>query len=174
MSNIFKQLKKIIIIILKTISLLFVIAYAAWFGFEYYWYRGFIPEKIGVTFPVSISGETGFREGCGAAIFLLNGSTVDAIRRDGASFFEDATHSRKSNDYYHTYQPWIETPAPNSTSDDFLSGLSCSRSIINSIIPTNKWIYEAARKKGSYYSTKHESEILVIPSLKLVVFIYFG
>lgn len=110
MSNFFKQSKNIIIIILKTSSLLFVIAYVAWCGFEYYWFRGFIPEKIGVTFPVSISGETGFFKGCGAAIFLFKRSTVDANRQDGVFFFE------------------------------------------------------AARKKGSYYSTKYENEILVIPS----------
>jgi len=49
-------------------------------------------------------------------------------------------------------------------------GLHCMR------LPrvTVQQIVDAAKKAGSYYTTKREAELLVIPSLGLVLYTYFG
>lgn len=156
---------------LKIIVSIIITIYVAWSAFEYDWYSGFIPSKIGITYAIHIGGESHFREGCGAAIFRLTNVTADAIDRKGIIFFNDAIYSRKSKDPNDTYKSWKETPVPSTwTSEGTWPGLGCSgasSSLLSKIVL-------AASRKGSYYATKHEAEILVIPSLKLVVFSYYG
>lgn len=155
----------------KIIVLIIITVYVAWSVYEYHWYSGLIPAKIGITYAINISGESGFREGCGAAIFRLTNATADAISPKGIDFFNDAIYSRRSKDPYYTYRSWKETPVPNTwTSEGTWPGLGCS-SVSSSLLSQ---ILVAASKKGSYYSTKDEAWIVVIPSLKLVVFSYFG
>ena len=155
----------------KIIVLIIITVYVTWLVYEYHWYSGLIPEKIGITYAINISGQSGFREGCGAAIFRLTNATADATSRKGIDFFNDAIYSRRSKDPYYTYRSWKETPVPNTwTSEGTWPGLACS-SASSSLLSQ---ILLAASKKGSYYSSKDEAEILVIPSLKLVVFSYFG
>ncbi len=154
-----------------TIASIIISIYVAWSAFIYDWYSSRIPAKIGITYAIHISGETGFREGCGAAIFRLTNATVYAISRTGIDFFKDAIYSRRSKERYYTYESWKETPVPSTwTSEGTWPVLACasvSRPLLSQILV-------AASKKGSYYSSKDEAEILVIPSLKLVVFSYFG
>ncbi len=158
--------------IVKIITSIIITVYVACSVFKYYWYSGSIPAKIGITYAIHIGGVSGIiREGCGAAIFRLSDATADAISRKGLDFFNDAIYSRKSKDRYYTYSSWKETPVPNSwTSEGTWPGLGCSgasRSLLSQILP-------AASKKGSYYSSKDEGWIVVIPSFKLVVYSYFG
>jgi hypothetical protein len=157
--------------ILKVIGLIIITVYAVWSVFSYYWYSGAIPLKVGITYAIHISGQSGFREGCGAAIFRLSDATADAISRKGIDFFNDVIYSRKSKERYYTYKSWKETPVPNSwTSEGAWPGLSCStvsRPLLSQILL-------AASNKGSYYSSKDEAWIVVVPNLKLVVFSYFG
>ena len=155
----------------KTVILILIILHVAWSVYEYFWYSSLIPAKIGIAYAINISGQSGFREGCGAAIFRLTNATADATSRKGIDFFNDAIYSRRSKDPYYTYRSWKETPVPNTwTSEGTWPGLACS-SASSSLLSQ---ILLAASKKGSYYSSKDEAEILVIPSLKLVVFSYFG
>lgn len=157
--------------ILKIIGLIIITVYLAWSVYEYHWYSDFIPAKIGITYAINISGHSGLREGCGAAIFRLTNATADTICRQKIEFFNDAIYSRRSKDPYYTYREWKETPVPNTwTSEGTWPGLGCS-SVSSSLLSQ---ILIAASKKGSYYSSKDEAWILVIPSLKLVVFSYFG
>ncbi|MEH1894884.1 MAG: hypothetical protein V7K94_06045 [Nostoc sp.] len=161
-----KKFVKIIISIIITV-------YVAWSAFQYDWYSGFIPAKIGITYAIHIGGESHFREGCGAAIFRLTNATADAIFHKGIDFFNDsgAIYLRRRKDPYDTYRSWKETPVPNTwTSEGTWEGLSCS-STSSSLLSQ---IVLAASNKRSYYSSRHESKIIVIPSLKLVVFSYFG
>ena len=175
--------------IVKIIASIIITVYVACSVFKYYWYSGFIPAKIEITYAIHIGGVSGIiREGCGAAIFRLSDATADGISRKGLDFFNDALYSRKSKDKgldffndalysrnskdrYHTYSSWKETPVPSSwTSEGAWPGLGCSgasRSLLSQILLP-------ASKKGSYYSSKHEAWIVVIPSFKLVVFSYFG
>ncbi|MCC5641545.1 hypothetical protein LC607_00945 [Nostoc sp. CHAB 5824] len=156
---------------IKIIVSIIITLYVAWSAFNYYWFSDLIPAKIGITYAIHIGGESGLLEGCGAAIFRLSDVTADAISRKGLDFFNDAIYSRKSKARRYTYSSWKETPVPNSwTSEVSWPGLACSgasHSLLSKILL-------AASKKGSYYSSKDEAEILVIPSLKLVVFSYFG
>ncbi|MCC5652151.1 hypothetical protein LC609_20470 [Nostoc sp. XA013] len=158
--------------IVKIITSIIITVYVACSVFKYYWYSGFIPAKIEITYAIHIGGVSGIiREGCGAAIFRLSDATADAISRKGLDFFNDALYSRKSKERRYTYSSWKETPVPNSwTSEGTWPGLGCSgasRSLLSQILL-------AASKKGSYYSSKDEAWIVVIPSFKLVVFSYFG
>ena len=155
----------------KLIFLIIITLYAAWSVYEYYWYSSLIPAKIGITRAINISGQSGLREGCGTAIFRLTNATADAISRKGSDFFNDAIYSRRSKEPRYTYRSWKETPVPKTwTSEGTWPGLGCS-SVSR---PLLSQILRAASKKGSYYSTKDEAWIIVIPSLKLVVFSYFG
>jgi hypothetical protein len=164
-------MKKFVKIIVSTIISIIITVYVAWSAFNYYWYSDLIPAKIGITYAIHIGEERSFLKGCGAAIFRLSDATVDDISRKGIDFFNDAIYSRKSRARRYTYSSWKETPVPNSwTSEGTWLGLSCSgasRSLLSQILL-------AASKKGSYYSSKDEARILVIPSFKLVVFSYFG
>ncbi|MCC5604069.1 hypothetical protein [Nostoc favosum] len=157
--------------IVKIIASIIITVYVAWSVFNYYWYSDFIPAKIGITYAIHIGGVSDIREGCGAAIFRLSDATADAISRKGLDFFKDAIYSRKSKARRYTYSSWKETPVPNSwTSEGTWPGLGCSgasHSLLSQILL-------AASQKGSYYSSKDEAEIVVIPSFKLVVFSYFG
>ncbi|QDQ25923.1 hypothetical protein FNU76_05900 [Chitinimonas arctica] len=152
------------------ISLL-LMAYGAWCVLEYHWFKGRLPARIGVTYPLSISGHSGMREGCGAAIFRMSDATAASVSREGIRFLAGATQARAVSSPYGTYRPWQETPVPADwTSDGTWSGLDCSSA--------NRWllrkILDAAGEKGSYYTTKPEGSILIIPAHKLVVFSYFG
>lgn len=164
-------MKKVLKIIVSIIISIIITVYVAWSAFEYHWYSGIIPAKIGITYAIHFGGETGLREGCGAAIFRLSNATADAIDREGLDFFNDVIYSRKSKERRYTYSSWKETPVPDSwTSEVSWPGLGCSgasHSLLSKIL-------EAASKKGSYYSSKDEGEILVIPNRKLLVFTYFG
>ncbi|MBD2242229.1 hypothetical protein [Nostoc sp. FACHB-888] len=158
--------------IVKIITSIIITVYVVCSVFNYYWYSGFIPAKIEITYAIHIGGVSGIiREGCGAAIFRLSDATADAISRKGLDFFNDALYSRKSKERRYTYSSWKETPVPNSwTSEGTWPGLGCSgasRSLLSQILLP-------ASKKGSYYSSKDEAWIVVIPSFKLVVFSYFG
>jgi len=164
-------MKKFVKIIVSIIFSIILTVYIAWSAFNYYWFSDLIPAKIGITYAIHIGGESGLLEGCGAAIFRLSNATADAISREGLDFFNDAIYSKKSKARRYNYSSWKETPVPDSwTSEGNWPGLACSgagRSLLSQILP-------AASKKGSYYSSKDEAEILVIPSFKLVVFSYFG
>lgn len=164
-------MKKFVKIIVSIIFSIILTVYIAWSAFNYYWFSNLIPAKIGITYAIHIGGESDLREGCGAAIFRLSDATANAIDSKGLDFFKNAIYSRKSKARRYTYSSWKETPVPDSwTSEVSWPGLACSgasRSLLSQILL-------AASKKGSYYSSKDEAEILVIPSFKLVVFSYFG
>jgi len=171
----FQSFNRFILNSLKIFLFSIVCIYIISCGYEYFWYRGCIPKEIGVTFPVGISGKSGFREGCGAAVFLLSSSTNELIEKQGIDFFTNVKHARKSNKHYYTYATWSKTPVPESwISEGCWLGLGCWNPIISLFMPVRKKIIDAAKKKGSYYSTKPEGEILIIPELKLVVFSYYG
>jgi hypothetical protein len=116
------------------------------------------------------------REACGGAILTMTDTTRAAIEKDRLSFFAAASHARgyppgdRLHRYY-TYKPWTETPVPAEwTSEGIWIGLHCmklSREMVTAI-------RKAALAPGSYYSTKDEAELLVIPSLGLIVFTYYG
>lgn len=146
-----------------------IIPFAAYEAFQYYWYSAVLPEKIEITYPVSIGDESGFREGCGVAVFKLSKNTTKNIEKGGLAFFSGATQARGHNDNYHKYEPWKETPVPVNWASEG-SWFMCS------VISNNleRKIIMAAQEKGAYYTTKPEGVLIVIPSLGYVVFSYNG
>lgn len=161
----------------KFIPLLLIILspYAAYKTLLYSHYKAVLPSKIEVSYPVSIGEEGIFREGCSIAIFRLSDSTLQGIKTKGLDFFENALQARGHNagerdDYYYRYEAWRETPIPpNWTSEG--SWFICSN-LANQQLLSN--IVDASKKLGAYYTTKQEGELVVVPSLKLVVFSSFG
>jgi hypothetical protein len=115
-------------------------------------------------------------EACGGAIFRMTDQVRAAITTKGLAFFANAQHGRgyppgHPSHHYYTYQPWQETPAPPAwTSEGIWIGLHCMKLDRETVGA----IRAAALRPGSYYSTKSEAELLVIPSLGLIVFTYYG
>ncbi|URD51681.1 hypothetical protein [Chroococcidiopsis sp. CCNUC1] len=70
----------------KTIILILITLHVAWSVYEYFWYSSLIPAKIGIAYPINISGQSDLREGCGTAIFGITNATADAISRQGIDF----------------------------------------------------------------------------------------
>jgi len=135
-----KKILEVIVLIISTV-------YVAWSVCEYHWYSGLIPARIGISYAINISGQSGLREGCGAAIFRLTNVTADAISHKGSDFFNDAIYSRRSKASHYTYRAWKETPVPNTwTSEGTWPGLGCS-SVSR---PLLSQILLAASKKASY------------------------
>ena len=170
---------------------IFLIAAAVFVGWLWYaspisasHYTKALPAELGdVRYEVSRSDASWFEiflpirhESCGGALFRLSQTTLDAIADQGLAFFDNARQGRgykqgrdRNWSYYH-YQPWQETPAaPDWTSEGMWIGLHCLQLGDLAIE-----IRDAARMPGSYYTTKSEAELLVVPALGLAVFTFFG
>ena len=144
-----------------------------WKFFESWWFLRIVPANIGVSYPITISGITGFREGCGIAVFRIDSSTARKISADGISFFTRSMHSSKSADPYHTFSPWQRTPDARFAGDDqtILSpGVVCAEIDLE----LQQQLEAASRRPGSYYSYGQEKVLLVMPQQRLVVLSYNG
>lgn len=144
--------------------------YIAYKVFQYCWYVSAVPSEIGITWSITIGDEFYGREGCGVAVFKLSRETIEAIKARGLRYFDSATQGRgHTNDYYYRYETWKETPVPSDWTSNG-TWIMCSV-ISNDLIHK---ITEAAKRKGSYYTTKSEGELIVFPALGFVVFSYYG
>ena len=157
---------------LKVIGVIVVALIGARYLFEDYWYRKAIPENIGLNYRISITSASGLREGCGTAVYRLDGKTAEAIKEQGVTFFEESVQARGHADRYYTYGEWMETPRddwtrPENWSYELLCGGSVDDSLYDEIV-------ESGRTSGSYYSFKDEAVLMVIPDKKLVVFSHNG
>lgn len=169
----------------KTIVAILLSPFFAHEAFQYYWYSLALPAQIQITYPVSIGEESGFREGCGVAVFKVSCKTIESIQKDGLKFFDGATQSRgypkpseplsfsdreKLSYYaYHTYETWKETPVPPGSVGEG-SWFMCS--VIRPDVARE--IVKAAKLPGSFYTIKPDGQLLVIPTLGYVVFSYNG
>jgi hypothetical protein len=161
----------------KTIVVILLLPFFGYEAFQYYWYSLVLPSQIQITYPVSIGDESGFREGCGVAVFKVSDKTIEAIQKEGLKFFDAATQGRGypkpseplSFSDYHTYDTWKETPVPPSWVSEG-SWFRCS--VIRDDVARE--IIKAAKLPGSFYTTQPEGQLLVIPSLGYVVFSYYG
>ncbi len=152
--------------------------------YETWFYRRALPAALETTGLVTAQSDASFlsallafqREACGGALHGLSVSTRRAIERQGLAFFATASHGRgyppgHPQHHYYSYRSWQETPVPHAwISEGIWSGLNCMKLDRATVLR----IKDAATRPGSFYSTKDEAEILVVPSLELVVFTYFG
>ncbi|MEH6420092.1 hypothetical protein [Pseudomonas sp. CGJS7] len=132
-----------------------------------------IPEPLGISHPILIEGESGFREGCGVAIFRMDRSTARAIEQQGLRFFDDVRHSRGFDDPYHTFEPWRPTPNPSDVIDDqsLLSlGLTCA----DADKTLTDELETAVREPGNFFANGPEKVLVVFPKKRLIVLAYFG
>lgn len=157
---------------LKIIAVVVVSILVAWYLFEDYWYRQVIPENIGLSYRITITSNSGFREGCGTAIYRLSNETAKAIQQKGLEYFTNSKQSRGYSDHYHKYGEWHETPRKDwKRPENWSFELLCGGAINDSLY---KKIVESGQTYGSYYSLKPEAVLMVIPNMKLVVFAYNG
>ncbi len=147
----------------------------AYQALQFYWYARFVPAQLEIAYPVAAGSESGFREGCGVAVYKLSAKTLAAIEKKGIEALDSATQARGHLDvadrdhHLYTYQPWKQTPVPlNWTSEG--TWLMCR--VVGSEL--EREIIAAAKQGGAYYTTKHEAQLLVIPSLGYVVFSHYG
>lgn len=150
--------------------------YVAWRVWETAWYEGLIPAEIEISGTVLIDGQSGFREGCGVAIFKLKDPMVARIRSSGLTVLTEAHEARSQpGNQYFRFGVWKETPYVFAgdgltLADRWLTGMGCA-SMDQEL---RQSIEQAMNMRGSFYSASSESGLLVIPQLGLVVLAYDG
>jgi hypothetical protein len=163
---------------IKIIPLFFVFLaiyfYGLWELTNQNFSRNFIPKKIEVSF-FGLIKEHLF---CGAKVFKISNNTLKQINQQGLSFFKDATRTREydsDGEHYYSnyhYEAWQETPLQESTKNRyFWGGFDCAKDMGLDKELSEK-IAVAANNKGSYYTGHYEGQLLVIPSLGIVVYAY--
>lgn len=148
------------------------------------WYRTALPEQIGVTTLIGSGSDLSLavallpirHEACGGAVFRLTDETLAALESDGLAYLKDARTGRgdaaSPQEHHFTYEPWQLTPVPpNWVSEGSWPGMHCLRWLVGTSV---REIIAAAKEPGSFFSTKHESWIALIPKLRIVVFTYYG
>jgi hypothetical protein len=129
-------------------------------------------EPIGV---VLISGESGFREGCGVAVLRMAPELRARLRREGLAALQDAQQARGYPDEnYYRYQPWQPTPAPGTGEDGVLAPIFLGLQCADADDELTSRIGKASQEAGGYYSEKGEAALLLLPREGLIVFGYFG
>lgn len=117
-----------------------------------------------------IAGETGFREGCGAAIFGLSSDTRQRLQREGLAFLEAARQSRGHTDDYYAFGQWRSTPLEFTADvDGGWRALWCAGNG-----PLIRRVNLAVQRPGGFYSEKPEGILVVLPDEGLIVFGYDG
>jgi hypothetical protein len=141
---------------------------------ESYWYEGFLPQSVDVDGAVYVGDSSGFREGCGVAIYRLSGAYRDRIRAVGLEALADAGHARRHPES--RYSAWRETPHVEPTAQEmrnpWLSGMAQGCADWSHEIESQ--VSLALRSPGSFYATTRDAGLIVIPSLGWVVFSHFG
>lgn len=154
----------------KHVIYITVAFFSIYLVYEYAWYRGSLPRDVGVLWPIEISGKGNVFGGCGAVIFHLSPGTKASINKEGVTYFRNARQARKSSKFHYRYENWKETPLPRAfLGDGMWPGLACS----DADIERKKAIVASAKMDGSYYSTKSNALLLVIPNRRIVVYSYF-
>jgi hypothetical protein len=163
-------------IVLITLCAFIATIYGAFRVWETTWYKGLIPAAIEIDKTILIDGQSGFREGCGVAIFTLSDAETARIRSAGLDALADA-HDARSHPWrrYFRFGEWKETPYAitgdgTSRNDTWLVGMECA-DISEKL---RKQINIAMGIQGSFYSNSRESGLIVIPSLGLIVLSYEG
>ena len=129
-----------------------------------------LPAAIEPAGAVLISGESGFREGCGVAVFRLSGEARDALKSLGLAALDEARQARGyADDYYH-YEAWQSTPVLAGEISEGWPPLACAAADED----LERRILLAMQSPGSFYTSKDEALLLVLPAEGLIVFGYFG
>jgi hypothetical protein len=129
-----------------------------------------LPAAIEPAGVVLISGQSGFREGCGVAVFRLSGETLDELNNSGLAALDEARQARGyADDYYH-YEAWQSTPVLAGEISEGWPPLACA----DADEDLERRILLAMQSPGSFYTRKGDALLLVLPAEGLIVFGYFG
>lgn len=131
-------------------------------------YKDAIPAEFELDHIIYHDGTSGFREGCGVAIFKVSQRTLARFGREGDVFLSSATLGRvKKPD--HQYQSWRATPPPSGVYVLQGGAAGC----IDSPPPVWREITEAARE-GGFFTIGPEKDLLFVPKLGILVFSHSG
>lgn len=130
-------------------------------------YRQAIPPQFEPLEILHHDEVSGFREGCGFAIFRLSDQDLARLRNEGLAYLETARLGRDGNPSHH-YKPWSATPAP--ADERLFRGLHCTGKPPELL----ERALQAAGKEGAFFTTGHEQDLVVIPALGILVYSYNG
>lgn len=132
-------------------------------------YVNAIPPQLEIAELTYHDEQNDLREGCGVAIFSLAPRTVSRVKEEGLAFLGTASLGR-SQRAYHRYEAWQPTPAPEPPPPRLLRGAHCASP------PPATWeaIEAATHQPGSFYTTGPEHDLVLIPSLGILVFSFNG
>ena len=130
-------------------------------------YRQAIPAQLGPLELLHHDEVSGYREGCGFAIFRLSDKDLARLRSHGLTYLETARLGRDGKPY-HEYKPWSATPAPRD--EHLFRGVNC----INEPPELLKQAQRATDKEGAFFTTGHEQDLVAVPALGILVYSYNG
>lgn len=130
-------------------------------------YRQAIPPQFELLEVMHHDAVSGFREGCGFAIFRLSDADLTRIRRHGLAHLGAARLGRDGKPY-HQYKPWSATPAPGD--EHLFRGTGC----IDDPPELLKRAERAADKEGAFFTTGHEQDLVVVPALGILIYSFNG
>ncbi|WP_157522135.1 hypothetical protein [Mitsuaria sp. 7] len=123
------------------------------------WYRSCMPASLEAGEVVLINSASGFREGCGAAIFRLSDAVRKRIEEEGVDFLGEG---------------WRETPylPGGGTADSWMTGMSEGCGHLPEEMDSQ--VDAALRAPGAFYSLGHEKGYIVIPRLGWAILSFNG
>jgi len=125
-------------------------------------YRALVSAEVAVADVVFVGSESGFREGCGTAVFKL------ALPEKGVNALPDNARYPASAGWRET--PYVLTGDGLTLLDRWQIGLSCA----GMSTELARQINDALEKPGSYVNRGAEDALIVIPYLNLVALVYDG
>lgn len=79
---------------LQTLLALLLVLYLLFKGFEREHFRQALPAQIEPAGLILIDGMSGFREGCGVAVWRLSEATAAGLRQQGLGYLQSARQAR--------------------------------------------------------------------------------
>lgn len=154
---------------LQTLLALQLVLYLLFKGFEREHFRQALPAQIEPAGLILVDGMSGFREGCGVAVWRLSEATADGLQQ-GLGYLQSARQARGYAEPYYRYGPWQATPLSAAQSMDGWLPLGCA----DAPEALQEQIMRGAQGVQGYYSEKREGVLLVLPMERLIVFAYNG
>jgi hypothetical protein len=130
-------------------------------------YRKAIPPQFELLDAIYHDEISGFREGCGMAIFRLSDESIARIHHGGLGYLESARQGRDGTPYHH-YEPWTATPA--SKQENLFRGAHCVKNAPALLQQAQRLV----DKEGAFFTTGPEHDLVLVPSLGLIIFSYDG
>lgn len=155
---------------LQTLLALQLVLYLLFKGFEREHFLQALPAQIEPAGLILVDGMSGFREGCGVAVWRLSEATADGLQQQGLGYLQPARQARGYAEPYYRYGPWQATPLSAAQSMDGWLPLGCA----DAPEALQEQIMRGTQGVQGYYSEKREGVLLVLPMERLIVFAYNG